>query len=116
MPEDEIYKKAKIGKAKIGSFEGDMILFAPGFRVVHFGKLSPEEWKQVVKEWRSMFTRGKIFCRHEYGSAKDLPPGGIMADVVYPNGVIAKPFKEVGSYIEKCAKCGRVASNPPKWL
>jgi len=75
--------------------------------VYNFGKISIKDWRKIYKTWRSMFEGGSWFCIHEWGVSDDLPPRGIKAVVVYPNGVRTVKSK-VYDWVEKCGKCGKV--------
>jgi len=75
--------------------------------VYSFGKVTIEDWKRIYNTWKSMFGGGSLFCIHEWGEADDLPPRGIEAIVVYPNGVRVKKSK-IYDWVVKCGKCGKV--------
>ena len=75
--------------------------------IYDFGKITIEDWEKIYKAWKSMFGGGSRFCLHEWGESDDLPPRGIKAIVIYPNGVrVGKAI--VYDWVRKCAKCGRI--------
>ena len=82
--------------------------------VYDFGRITSKDWERIRKAWQNMFGGGSWFCVHEWGESDDLPPRGIMAVVVYPNGVKVKKAI-IYDWVRKCAKCGKIEGEEWSW-